>query len=162
MGNKIGNLYMLCGLPGSGKSTYAKNWTKDKDEIIWVSRDEVRYTYIDPNNCRPEDYYSREKEVYAAFVTIVREQLLKGRDVVADATFLNRGSRAKFLRELQLKPNTLNAIVFNTPYEICLERNNNREGIRRVPEKVIRSMKNSYSNPTSFEGFDNIYFRYKR
>ena len=46
------------------------------------------------------------------------------------------------------------AIVFATPYNICLENNNSRE--RVVPEEVLSRMISNFEMPSYAEGFDEI------
>ena len=54
-------LYILCGPSGSGKTTWAN--TNDMQDVMYVSRDEVRMRYLKEG----EDYFSHEKEVFKTF-----------------------------------------------------------------------------------------------
>lgn len=54
-------LYVMIGIPGSGKSTWAKANKKEKD--IYVSRDEVRFSLLQDG----DEYFSKEKEVLKEF-----------------------------------------------------------------------------------------------
>ena len=38
----IPKLIMLCGIPGSGKSTYANDYVKHNDNVIHLSSDAIR------------------------------------------------------------------------------------------------------------------------
>ena len=49
-------LYILCGPSGSGKTTWAN--TGDMQDVMYVSRDEVRMRYLKEG----EDYFSHEKK----------------------------------------------------------------------------------------------------
>ena len=51
------HLYLMMGVAGSGKSTYAKNILKDGD--IYISRDEIRYSLL----TEEDDYFAKENEV---------------------------------------------------------------------------------------------------
>ena len=62
MTNKEPILYISCGVPGSGKSTFLKNHTKPNEAII--SRDEIRFNLLKDG----EDYFSHENEVFDKFV----------------------------------------------------------------------------------------------
>ena len=50
--NEIKQFYIMCGIPGSGKSTFAKKITeiyeKHNISIETVSRDEIRFSLIKP------------------------------------------------------------------------------------------------------------------
>lgn len=55
-------IYLLCGIPGSGKSTWAKNHLDDNS--IWISRDLIRFSMVSEE----EEYFSKEKEVFKEFI----------------------------------------------------------------------------------------------
>ena len=59
---------MLCGVAGSGKSTYAKEKLK-YGEII--SRDEIRFSFP----ISKETYFSYEKEVFNLFINKINKAL---------------------------------------------------------------------------------------
>lgn len=146
----------MSGAPGSGKSTWIQN---HKDAFVGttkiVSRDEIRFSIIADD----ESYFSRENEVYKAFVEEIKKGLTYYNNVIADATHLNINSRGKLLRALgeSLENVEVNIIVMDTCLAKCIEQNKWREGRSYVPESAIRNMFNSFSMPTLEEGFDNIY-----
>ena len=43
-------LYMLCGVPGSGKSTWARKKIEElgSEKVDWVSRDKIRFSKLAP------------------------------------------------------------------------------------------------------------------
>ena len=88
-------LYIMCGIPGSGKSTYAKTYLTN---TLYVSRDEIRFKLVKED----EDYFSKENEVFDTFIAKINEGLRQSLDVVADATHLNSKSRLKLLACLEL------------------------------------------------------------
>ncbi len=139
-----GKLIIMVGIPGSGKSTYAKE-TLLQANPTWkyVSRDEVRYEYVSDKN----HYFDHEKEVYKEFCNRIDMHLINGDTVIADATHLNRRSRDKLIHSLTVKPDEIIAVVCKTPFEICMERNSAREGIIRVPDSHMYRMKNSFQVP---------------
>ena len=55
-------LYVMIGVPGSGKSTFIKNNKKEKD--IYVSRDQIRFKYLKEG----EPYFTHEKQVFKEFL----------------------------------------------------------------------------------------------
>lgn len=143
-----GILYISCGIPGSGKSTFLKANKKPSEEII--SRDEIRFSLLKEG----EDYFSHEDEVFNIFVSKITQLINTGTNVYADATHLNPASRKKLtdaLLETGCQPADVQAILFDVPIDICLKRNENRKGTKTyVPRGVIRRMFNSLSYPVEF------------
>ena len=141
-------LYILCGLPASGKSTFAWNFIKNND-IRYVSRDEIRFSMIKEN----EEYFSHEKEVFKKFAGTIAQTLIDGFDVIADATHLNHISRDKLIRAIDQYTieYTITYIVLETSLETCIKRNTLREGRARVPDSVMKSMAENWEDITNSE-----------
>ena len=147
----MASLVLMMGIPGSGKTTYAKKFIGEYD--IYVSRDEVRFSLV----AEDEPYFSKEDEVLKTFISKVDDGLTKaGRYVVADATHLNAGSRAKLLKNLHNKPDNIYIIYIAVPLEVALERNAQRSGRALVPETSIRNMFQAISLPKKEEGIDMV------
>ena len=143
-------LYISCGIPGSGKSTYL-NKVFGPDEII-VSRDKVRFSLLKEG----EAYFSHENEVFDTFIDDIIYWIKQGNNVYADATHLNRNSRNILIYALKAREPELNfrieTIFFDVPIDICLQRNELRKGTKAyVPKSVIRRMYNQMSKPTQNE-----------
>lgn len=144
-------LYVLIGIPGSGKSTFAKNVLTEISTVI--SRDEIRYSIIKDE----EAYFSHEKEVYKKFIKQIKDLMVQGKDVTVDATHLNATSRFKLLSNLKGFDYKINAFYFDTPLDECLGRNAMRRGRAHVPEDAIENMYDNLTFPSKKEGFDYIY-----
>lgn len=142
-------LYIMCGMPGCGKSTWARNFIREHEDVRYVSRDEIRFTLVGEE----EDYFANENKVFQYFTDAIRETLVDGFDVIADATHLNRASRKKLIRALHDVDFKIIYVIFNTPYNVCLERNNAREGRCKVPEEAMASMWRRYIEPTTDEDY---------
>lgn len=137
----------MVGIPASGKSTYLDKY---RDNHIVISRDEIRLSKLKEG----EDYFSHEKEVFKEFVKQIQDALNNvsdGVDVYADATHINYLSRRKLLTRLRLKNVNVNCIYMNTPVKVALERNKNREGIKRTPDNVILNFAFLLEPPTMEE-----------
>ena len=144
----MATLYVMCGVPGSGKTTYCENELSD---IIHVSRDDIRFRLLKPG----ESYFAHEKEVTDCFWSTINEYLNKGCDVIADQTSLTKGARKKLLTHITVPCEKI-AVVMMTPLEVCKERNSQRVGARNVPESTLESMWEDFTIPTYEEGFDII------
>lgn len=149
-------LYLMCGIPGSGKSSFVT----DNINInrVAVSRDQIRFSMIKED----EEYFSKEKQVFAEFVKSIEFALEKGKSVFADATHLNKASRAKLLRAIDpVLYSEISVVWIDTPLGECLKRNELRKGTRSyVPKEQIRRMYFSFQKPELDEGFDRIYIRH--
>ena len=153
---KKSRLWILVGMPGSGKSYWVANH-KDyfPGSCVSVSRDTIRFILVKED----EPYFSKEKKVFEKFIENIKAGLYYYDNTIADATHINPSSRGKLLRALgdSLKDVEINAIVIDTCLAKCLEQNAMREGRKLVPESAIRNMFSNFSMPTLEEGFDNIY-----
>lgn len=139
----MSTLFIMVGIPGSGKSFVAKAFSKTVTSVV-VSRDSIRYSLLKEG----EKYFSKEKQVFAAYIKEIQKHIDNGEIVFADATHLNEASRRKLISNLKLaKEDYVVPIVIETPLEICLERNARRTGRERVPESVIEDMFESLTNP---------------
>jgi len=139
-------LYILCGPSGCGKTTWATNFMKEHNDIRYVSRDEIRFQLVNPD----ESYFSREKEVFRSFANIIRHTLVDGFDCIADATHLNEFSRRKLTQAIDMyfKDYEIVYVSFNVNVDTCIEHNANREGRANVPETVIRNMCRDFRAPS--------------
>lgn len=149
----MAKLFIMCGIPGSGKSTCAKQLIEKNPQIKYVSRDEIRFSRLKEG----EEYFAQEDMVFWEFTHSIDKWLEAGYDVIADATHLNAGSRHKLMFNI-LHADDVNVIYVATSIEEALRRNSLREGRAQVPEDVIRKMSKSLQVPTIAEGFKSIFF----
>lgn len=137
-------LYILVGLPASGKSTWAKARCKNNPHAAYISRDEIRFSLLKDE----EEYFAKEKEVFSIFITAIRKAMEDDfyEEVYVDATHLNERSRQKVLNKLDVNHWDIHLVNFTTPIEVCIERNSHRTGRAFVPESVIRNMESWRDN----------------
>jgi predicted kinase len=143
------------GLPGAGKSTYFA-----RKGIVPLSSDLIRELLYDhaADQRHPE-------WVFAALRELLRRRLTVGAETTyIDATNLTRFFRRPFLQIAREFGCAAEALYFDVPLEVCLERNRKRENIpagpirdgRIVPEDVLRRMARRVEPPTREEGFSRI------
>ena len=140
-------IYVLVGVPGSGKSTFAE---KHMSEKPIVSRDEIRFNMIKDE----EDYFSHEAEVFSTFINSIINACKSFKCCVVDATHISKASRRKLFCALdeQIKGRYDTTMVyFNVPLGTCLMRNKLRDGRALVPEQAIYSMHNRLTEPEYYE-----------
>lgn len=131
-------IYMMVGLPASGKSTYAKTI----NNAVVLSSDKMR-----EENGLAEGFTSNE--FWQHYVKVANETC---GDIVLDATNLIRKNRINMLKNI--KHSKAIAIVMATHLSKCLERNFKRE--RSVPYNVIIKYRNAFTIPLESEGFDEV------
>ncbi|WP_219843266.1 ATP-binding protein, partial [Enterococcus faecium] len=144
-------LYMLIGIPGCGKTTFAKKYLTKTNTII-ISTDEIRKeltgTYSFSNKTNEKVFNTAKRRIKSA--------LLNGLNVVFDATNTQKIYRQNFIKVAQDTKSDVVAIIFKTPLSICLERNSKRNIERRVPDNVIINMSTFNTNIDNNEGFSKI------
>lgn len=143
----MSKLYIMMGIPGSGKSTWCKNHVNFDDGEKYISRDEIRFHYVKTKS----GYFNKEQEVYREFVGRVSEALSRGETVYADQTSLTEASRRKLIMALP-KPDEIHVIFLNTPLSECVENNRKRVGLANVPMDAIYKMYPTMERPTWSEG----------
>lgn len=142
----MSKLILMCGVPGSGKSTWIQNNKSEAD--LWVSRDKIRFNKLKEG----DDYFAYEDEVFEQFLEEITLGLEMDKTVFADATHLNRKSRAKVLNRVHKFADEVEAIVMDVDLETAIERNNNRTGLALVPPSAIGNMYRHLDKPQLREG----------
>lgn len=143
----MSTLYIMCGIPGSGKSTIAKSISEEKGSMI-ICPDSIRKELTGR-----EEEQSKNPEVFALAYERTEKALLQGESVVFDATNISKRDRKNFLDRLGFDHEVI-AIVVSADLSTCLRRNAERQ--RNVPEDVIRRMHERFEMPDLSEGFDKI------
>ena len=150
----MNTLYITVGLPGSGKSTYVKNFIKDKD-IEYLSSDSLRAVYG-----KSEEDQTVTPLVFGHIKKKVDEFLKDGKNVLVDATSVNRKERSDYINTAKKYGAKVVAIVFKMDRQGLIERNKKRgeQGGRVVPDFVIDKMLNKFEEPSYSEGIDVIIY----
>lgn len=145
----MAKLNIMIGIPGSGKTRYAKELLNNNN-TIYLSSDDIRI-----------NIFGFEDQTHNAevFERMKRETLIalqNGFDVVYDATNLNKKRRSDIIKRAKMCDAEVNAYLCCTPINIILERNITRQE-RQIPWDKLIQMIQSIEPPMYYEGFDNIY-----
>lgn len=137
---------ILCGIPGSGKSTYAQSF----EELGWVhlSSDLIRKELYGD-----ESIQGNPNEVFSLMQKRAVDALNNGKSVIYDSTALTRKDRAGIIAACP-KFAKIECKVIWAPIETCIERNAARE--RTVGKEVIGKMLKRFQFPFYDEGIDEI------
>lgn len=134
---KKGMKVTVCqGIPASGKSTWAREQVRlSGGKTKRINRDDLRAMIDDSVWSRPNENHINHLRRF-----LISYFIDAGYDVIVDDTNL-KSSQIKDLREHVERCNAtaeFRVKLFDTPLEICLERNAKRTGREFVPEDVIR------------------------
>lgn len=130
-------LLMLKGLPGSGKSTWARQFIADNRGWVRVNKDTLRSMIV---------YHRKDEDLICQFRdTIIIHAFIDKKNVIVDDTnFHPKHERA--LRSIaDAHGAEFEVKVFDTPIEDCIK--NDLKRPESVGERVIRQMHEQYIRP---------------
>ena len=140
-----GTVVLAIGLPGSGKSSWFK-----RRNISPLSSDLLRVLlFDDAGEQRFQDL------IFSNLRSMLRARLIARRPMnYVDATNLTPHDRQGWIKLSKDYGYDVQAVFFDVPIEVCLERNRKRE--RVVAEDVMRRMAAKLKPPRFEEGFSKI------
>ena len=139
-------LILLCGIPGSGKTTYAE---KIKNSYTYhLSSDAIRKELYGDENIQ-----GNPSDVFALMQDRAITLLNNGFDVIYDATNITRKDRANIIAKCP-KVAQIECHIVWAPIETCIERDAARK--RTVGKEVIDRMLKRFQAPYYDEGIDKI------
>ena len=141
-------LILLVGIPGSGKTTYAKKYIEKESNTLHLSSDTIRKELYGD-----ESIQGNPAEVFSLMQKRAVEALNEGHDVLYDATNVTRKDRASIIG-ICPKFAKIKAHIIWAPIETCIERDAARE--RTVGKAVIDKMLKRFQAPYYDEGIDEI------
>ena len=150
----MAKLIILCGLPGSGKSSYAKAF-KEYDDAMYEgstvvhSSDAIRgELFGDPS------FQGDNAKVFELMHKRVKADLQAGKTVIYDATNVTRKARRGAINLAHPTNDTVECHIIWTDPEECIRRDSLRD--RKVGPAVIDKMLRRWQSPWIDEGFDKI------
>lgn len=143
----MSKIHMLVGIPGSGKSHYAKELCK-REGAAWVATDAIRERLFG-SEAKQGNTYRIFDEAFAE----IEQALAKGREVVFDATNVARDRRMQFLNRFE--GTSVECHVCITPYEIARERVQSRK--RKIEDRVLEKFMKNFEFPVLAEGFERLH-----
>jgi len=140
-----GSVILAIGLPGSGKSSWFK-----RNNITPLSSDMLRMLlFDDAQEQRFQDL------VFSNLRSMLKARLIARRPLnYVDATNLTPHDRQSWIKLAKDYGYETQAVFFDVPVEVCMERNRRRE--RVVDEEIMRKMAARLKPPTFEEGFSKV------
>lgn len=133
---------LMCGIPGSGKSTLIESAYKSLDYVI-ISMDEIRAELGDRRD------QSKNKQVAIIAKERLKEALRKKQNVVWDATSIRQEHREELLTLAENYGAITSLIVLLRKEKDIRTQNKNREFA--VPDEVITRMMDNFQYPHPLE-----------
>ena len=146
-----GTVIILCGPPGSGKSTMANTIVDNFDNFKIIAPDKIREDITGDASSQ-----SHNDVVFSKVYSLLVTYLCDGYNVVYDATNCRSAYRHKIINVVKDYADYIICLMSTTPISECIKRNEERN--RHVPESVIEKMYFTLRKhpPVIFEGFDMI------
>ena len=143
-------IYMLIGVPASGKSTWVE---KNKGDALVISTDNLIETYAADNGKTYNEVFKEQIKIANKVVLEhVKVAFAAGQDVVWDQTNLTKKSRAT---KLAMVPEHYRkeAVFFATPLEEEWQRRLSSRPGKSIPAHILDSMVEMLEMPELDEGW---------
>ena len=137
-------LYLIAGIPGSGKTTLAHRLAEEHGAIV--------HSYDDLPGANTKE--SMDGSVKRAWMEGIRADLEAGRSVIGDGLNLTVKERTELLSFVAGVPCEKVLCMKIVPPEICLQRN--RERAARLPDFVVTQSAERFEAPDVEEGWDKV------
>lgn len=134
---------LLSAIPGSGKSTWAKNYQKQHPNTYIVASDDVRARVAGSMV-----NFEHEPEVWKTFLEDIHAYgEIEDVTVIADSTNLKNEYRRYYLQQTP-EFDVHKLVYFHIPFDICKIQNKMREKQRIVSDSGMESLISEFEEPT--------------
>lgn len=147
---------ILVGIPGSGKSTWAREFQKEKGSYVRLNRDDYRLMLKNETFC----YFKIEEAITIMQNEAIMTALSSKLNVIVDNTHVNL-SYINNVVELVKHNADISFKVFDTPLEVCIERDSKR--LKPVDPEIIKKMYDNFiklKNSFDFKDIPAIHEKY--
>ena len=141
-------LVICCGIPGAGKTYYAKKYVEVNPNTIHMSSDSIRAELYGDESIQGDP-----NEVFSLMQKRAVDAMNNWQSVVYDSTAMTRKDRAGIIAACP-KFAKIECHIIWAPIETCIERDAARE--RTVGKDVIDKMLKRFQAPYYEEGIDEI------
>lgn len=132
-------LLLLSGLPGSGKSTWSRQYKRLHPSAKIVSSDEIRKEFFGTTA-----NFSDEARVWSTFLDRLKQfGKQEGAIVIADSTNLNNHYRRYYVESTPEYDHHV-LVMFDIPAADCELLNDQRTGDRRLPMEAMKRLESQF------------------
>ncbi|MBO4541479.1 MAG: ATP-binding protein [Bacilli bacterium] len=136
-------LILLSGIPGSGKSTWAKAYLEQHPNTHIVSSDGIRLRLFGAFQA-----FDDERLVWRTYLEDIHAY---GKEedaiVIADSTNLTNHYRRYYLEQTPEFDRHI-LVVFEAPFDVCERRNKQRKAGKIVPDEGMRKLEEEWEDPS--------------
>jgi len=147
-------IYMLVGVPGSGKSTWLSK--QDKTNAVVLSTDDYIERVALASGSTYSDVFKNSIEDASQNLENELAVAIKGKkDIYWDQTNLTARARSKKLDKIPSEYRKV-AVFFKTPDDAELKRRLSSRPGKIIPANILMAMRSQLEIPTVDEGFDRV------
>ena len=128
---RMSTMILLSAIPGSGKSTWAKQYQATHENTYIVASDEVRARVSGSRQ-----NFDHEALVWKTFLADLNEHANEDCTVIADATNLQNAFRRFYFENTPGFSKHI-LVVFKIPFDVCLKQNKMRPKDRIVCDEAM-------------------------
>ena len=138
-------LIMLSAVPAAGKTTWAKKYQEEHENVYIINSDDVRLEITGGNY---QDH-SRQKEVWELFERRIHEYANKGDDVTVILDALNDVNpvRMKYLSTTPEYDKKV-LVLFPTTLDKSMKYNGERPWPNKVPDDILVELNHKFEKPS--------------
>lgn len=149
-------MYMLTGVPASGKSTWLSQQPFDWTRTVVISTDSIIDKRAETQGKTYSEVFQREiKSATAEMNQNLQYAIAAGLDICWDQTNVTAKSRASKLARVPDSYAKV-AVFFATPEPAELQRRLASRPGKTIPAHIVQGMASQLEPPTEAEGFDRI------
>lgn len=134
----MGNMNLVAGLSGSGKTYYCRDFVKRHPEYVYMNIDDFYTTY------NGEPVHKNEFEVWITFFNAIHTLAVNGKNVIIESNALDNIDRAQFVRWF---PEFDKHYLYWVWTDFLTAKENNLKRSRVIPEDEWRQMYHKTANP---------------
>lgn len=159
MNNNQPTVWMLIGVPGSGKSTWIDSHSWDFDNTVVISTDNIIDQRAAAQGRTYSDVFNQEiKTATAEMEMNLKKAFASKKNIIWDQTNLTPKTRKNKLDKIPRDYKKI-AVFFRTPAEQELQRRLTKRATdvgKHIPRNIVLGMISQLTAPTYDEGFDEI------
>ncbi len=151
-------VYLLCGLPGSGKSTWSEKFVGENPNTVWYKLDK-EFFKKHKSSFYGDKFQEYEDEIKKEILEKVKQDIAGNKDVILDYGFWKKADREEYKRIVTDLGAESKLLYFKCEKGILLERLNKRNSQdltheHKIDEKMFEVFLAKFEEPCVGENFE--------